>query len=292
MDKNSDGEISLEEFQQIFELAPDAMPDVLGPLVDTLGNALDSLGKVGLVVWAPLTSGVGAVGNALKALDWRDTNVGNIGSDEDKAARRAAAAAEEAWHGCGKMEGVEVWRIEAFKVVPWPRKDMGKFYDGDSYIVLHTYKENPLSPKLLHDIYFWLGAETTTDEMGAAAYKTVELDDLFGGEPVQVSCCVPPCSSPLLAHVVSDHNPDANANASPSPITHHPSPTLTQAASRDNAPRERGVQVALQIGHVPQGWRQERVQAGNCHLAFRAGTTPTLAFCSRRRPLCVALPFA
>ena len=28
------------------------------------------------------------------------------------------------------------------------------------------------------------------------------------------------------------------------------------------------------------------------HLAFRAGTTPTLAFCSRRRPLCVALPFA
>ena len=204
MDKNSDGEISLEEFQQIFELAPDAMPDVLGPLVDTLGNALDSLGKVGLVVWAPLTSGVGAVGNALKALDWRDTNVGNIGSDEDKAARRAAAAAEEAWHGCGKMEGVEVWRIEAFKVVPWPRKDMGKFYDGDSYIVLHTYKENPLSPKLLHDIYFWLGAETTTDEMGAAAYKTVELDDLFGGTPVQVGCCVPPCSSPLLAHVVSD----------------------------------------------------------------------------------------
>jgi len=80
---------------------------------------------------------------------------------------------------------VEVWRIEAFKVVPWPRKDMGKFYDGDSYIVLHTYKENPLSPKLLHDIYFWLGAETTTDEMGAAAYKTVELDDLFGGTPVQ-----------------------------------------------------------------------------------------------------------
>jgi len=39
--------------------------------------------------------------------------------------------------------------------------------------------------KLLHHIFFWLGESTTTDEMGTAAYKTVELDDLLDGEPTQ-----------------------------------------------------------------------------------------------------------
>ena len=51
-------------------------------------------------------------------------------------------------------------------------------------IILSTTEE-PHSGKLLHDIHFWIGMDTTPDEMGTAAYKTVELDDYFDGEPIQ-----------------------------------------------------------------------------------------------------------
>lgn len=120
-------------------------------------------------------------------VDISDTNVAGIGSDEDKAQRKAAAMKEAAWKGCGQTVGIEVWRIEKFEVVSWPKEKYGSFYEGDSYIVLQTreVKDELGNPKIVRDIFFWLGKETSTDEQGTAAYKTVELDDFFDGTPVQ-----------------------------------------------------------------------------------------------------------
>jgi len=114
---------------------------------------------------------------------WKDTNVGNIGSDADKAARKSAAGGEPAWEGIGLKGGLSVFRIENFIVTPVDVGDYGKFHKGDSYITLQTIEGE--GGVCTHNIYFYLGSETSIDERGTAAYKTVELDDFFDGEPTQ-----------------------------------------------------------------------------------------------------------
>lgn len=113
----------------------------------------------------------------------KDTNVEGIGSQENRDQRKAAAETEEAWKGAGEKAGKQIWRIEKMKVKRWDEKRYGTFFSGDSYIVLNTKVDE--SGKKSYDVHFWLGKDTSQDEMGVAAYKTVELDDLLGDEPVQ-----------------------------------------------------------------------------------------------------------
>jgi len=138
---------------------------------------------------------MGDIGQA----DLEDSNMANYGGKDHRNAMKAAAESEKEFVGAGKKVGVEVWRVENrrtesdtpdFGVKRWPKEQYGEFYDGDSYIVLNTY--NVLDPEtkkpteaLAWDVHFWLGKDTSIDERGVAAYKTVELDDLLDDGPVQ-----------------------------------------------------------------------------------------------------------
>ncbi|XP_073052229.1 villin-3-like [Primulina eburnea] len=95
----------------------------------------------------------------------------------------SSKALEPAFHGAGQRIGTEIWRIENFQPVPWPKSNFGKFYSGDSYIVLQTSAGK--GGAFLYDIHFWLGKDTSQDEAGTAAIKTVELDVVLGGRAVQ-----------------------------------------------------------------------------------------------------------
>jgi len=120
-----------------------------------------------------------------RKFDIEDSNIALLGSDIEKKVKLAAAETEPAWKNAGKKIGLEIWRIEKFQVKSWPAEQYGKFYTGDSYIVLRTYKKTPDDEKFSFDVHFWIGSKSTQDEYGTAAYKTVELDDVLGGDPVQ-----------------------------------------------------------------------------------------------------------
>ncbi|CAH8358418.1 unnamed protein product [Eruca vesicaria subsp. sativa] len=90
---------------------------------------------------------------------------------------------DPAFQGAGQKPGTEIWRIENFEAVPVPKSDHGKFYMGDTYIVLQTTQNK--GGAYLFDIHFWIGKDTSQDEAGTAAVKTVELDAVLGGRAVQ-----------------------------------------------------------------------------------------------------------
>jgi len=113
--------------------------------------------------------------------------------------RKSAAASDKNFEGAGQKVGLEIWRVENrrtkadtpdFGVKRWPKEDYGSFYTGDSYLVLNTYQvvdpeTKKVTDKLAWDVHFWLGNESSQDEIGVAAYKAVELDDLLDDGPVQ-----------------------------------------------------------------------------------------------------------
>lgn len=117
-------------------------------------------------------------------IPWKESNLALIGSDLDHKIKAAAADGEDQWKGLGDSIGKRVWRIEQFKVVPWPETKYGKFHAGDSYIVLNSYQIEG-EEEIKHDLHIWIGSESSQDEYGTAAYKMVEADESLGGAAIQ-----------------------------------------------------------------------------------------------------------
>lgn len=46
---------------------------------------------------------------------------------------------DPAFQGVGPRLGTEIWRIKNFQPVPLPKSEYGKFYMGDSYIILQSF---------------------------------------------------------------------------------------------------------------------------------------------------------
>ena len=82
------------------------------------------------------------------------------------------------------------------QVVSLPKETHGKFFNGDAYIIYSCSEYGEAggsdvkprrneSTKLEQHIHFWIGEKASQDEATVAAYKTVELDDLLSGAPIQ-----------------------------------------------------------------------------------------------------------
>lgn len=100
----------------------------------------------------------------------------------DLESLRARKSAEQSMvdDATGKLD---IWRIENMQKVPVPKSQYGQFFSGDSYILLYTYLAKNREKYI---IYFWQGRDSSSDEKGASALLTKQLDDSMNGEPVQV----------------------------------------------------------------------------------------------------------
>ena len=153
------------------------MFSAIAATVDAWSADADARAKAASVFEAPLKYGIKD-----RQPNWKDTNMAFFGTVLEKKIKEEAARHEPQWQAAGKTAGLQIWRIDHFKVTPWSADKYGQFHEADSYIVLHTYLE---LEKLSYSIHFWIGHQSTADKYGTAAYKTVELDDYLKGAAVQ-----------------------------------------------------------------------------------------------------------
>ncbi|EFJ40169.1 actin-binding protein gelsolin [Volvox carteri f. nagariensis] len=85
------------------------------------------------------------------------------------------AAALEAAYGSFTSSKIQVWAMIAASSLELPRQEMGQFYDGASYVVLHSYSTSRDPSDLRYAVYVWQGRHCGNLEQGAAALMAADL---------------------------------------------------------------------------------------------------------------------
>ena len=78
------------------------------------------------------------------------------------------------YKGAGEQVGIQIWRIARFRLKHWTKERYGTFYNGDSYIVLHTMENHDRREKYYH-LHIWIGSNTTREQAWVALYKAEEF---------------------------------------------------------------------------------------------------------------------
>jgi len=78
----------------------------------------------------------------------------------------------------GSIPGLTIWEIENFYPNQVEESVHGKFYEGDCYIVLHTFLDE--AGALDWRIYFWIGEKATLDKRTCSAMHSVNLRNYLG----------------------------------------------------------------------------------------------------------------
>lgn len=80
----------------------------------------------------------------------------------------------------GQAPGMSIWEIENFLPNLIEEELHGKFYEGDCYIVLHTYLDDNHS--LEWQIHYWIGQYATLDKKACSAIHAVNLRNYLGAQ--------------------------------------------------------------------------------------------------------------
>jgi gelsolin len=184
-----------------------------------------------------------------------------VGSDLDHKIKAAAAAGEPQWDGLGESIGLKVWRIEQFRVVPWPQSQYGSFHTGDSYVVLNSYQKEG-SDTILHDLHIWIGKDSSQDEYGTAAYKMVEADESLGGAAVQHRE-VEGRESALFRSYFQDQRLTYLVGGAESGFVH-----VEASVDVPHLYRVKGTDRGMALSQVPAPLSKSSLNSGDCFILF------------------------
>ncbi|XP_022250914.1 protein flightless-1 [Limulus polyphemus] len=80
----------------------------------------------------------------------------------------------------GQISGIMCWEIENFLPNQVDDVFIGKFYEGDCYIILKTFTDD--TQGLNWQIFYWIGSCTTLDKKACAAIHSVNLRNFLGAQ--------------------------------------------------------------------------------------------------------------